>query len=179
MLWTSPLITYHVRCFRSLLFFVIHELYTHSLLVALVTKASAVEWLTDYLKGLTHQTVLIVSHDTAFLENVVSDVIHYEQRPVWGPYRRLVHYKGKMSDFVKLQPQAKHYFELATTDNLNFNFPEPGRLEGVKTSTQKFLEMEHVDFRYPGAKENTLTDINLKMSLSSRVVVLGANGRYR
>ena len=82
--------------------------------------------------------------------------------------------KGKMSEFVKLQPQAKHYFELATTDMLKFEFPEPGRLEGVKTSTQKFLELEHVDFRYPGADKNQLTDVNLKMTLSSRVVVLGA-----
>ena len=100
-----------------------------------------------------------------------SDVIHYEQRDVWGPYRRLVHYKGKMSEFVKLQPQAKHYFELATTDALKFDFPEPGRLEGIRTSTQRFLEMEHVDFRYPGKDKNQLTDINLKLTLSSRVVV--------
>jgi elongation factor 3 len=137
---------------------------------------SAVKWITDYLCNLEHPTVLIVSHDTTFLENVCTDVIHYEERAVWGPYRRLVHYKGRMSDFVKLQPQAKHYFELAATDNLKFEFPDPGRLEGVKTSTQKFLEMEHVDFRYATANKNTLTDINLKMSLSSRVVVLGANG---
>lgn len=81
-----------------------------------------------------------------------------------------------MSAFVELQPQAKHYFELATTDALQFKFPDPGRLEGVKTSTQKFLEMEHVDFQYPGANKNTLTDINLKMTLSSRIVILGANG---
>ena len=79
-----------------------------------------------------------------------------------------------MSEFVKLQPQARHYFELTTTDMLKFEFPEPGRLEGVKTSTQKFLELEHVDFHYPGADKNQLNDINLKMSLSSRVVVLGA-----
>ena len=123
---------------------------------------------------MTHQTVLVVSHDTEFLENISSDVIHYEQRDVWGPYRKLVHYKGKMSEFVKLQPQAKHYFELATTDKLKFDFPEPGRLEGIKTSTQKFLELEHVDFRYPGQDKNQLTDINLKMTLSSRVVILGA-----
>ena len=70
---------------------------------------SAVKWFTDYLLTLKHQTVLCVSHDSAFPENVCSDVIHYEQRDVWGPYRKLVHYKGKMSDFVKLQPQAKHY----------------------------------------------------------------------
>ena len=80
-----------------------------------------------------------------------------------------------MSEFVKRQPQAKHYFELSTTE-LKFKFPDPGRLEGVKTSTQKFLEMEHVDFRYPGADVNTLTDVHLKMTLSSRVALLGANG---
>lgn len=42
---------------------------------------------------------------------------------------------------MKKQPQAKHYFELATTD-LKFIFPDPGRLEGIRTSTQRFLEME-------------------------------------
>jgi len=138
---------------------------------------SAVKWLTNFLCGLGHQTVLCVSHDTTFLENVCTDIIHYEQRSIWGPYRRLVHYKTKMSGFVKLQPQAKHYFELATNDDgLKFDFPEPGRLDGVKTSTQKFLEMENVDFKYPGAEHNQLTGVNLKMSLSSRVVILGANG---
>jgi elongation factor 3 len=135
---------------------------------------SAVKWITDFVCSLTYQTTLTVSHDTTFLEATSTDVIHYEQRDVWGPYRKLVHYKGKMSEFVKLQPQAKHYFELATTDMLKFDFPEPGRLEGVKTSTQKFMELEHVDFRYPGQEKNQLTDINLKMTLSSRVVVLGA-----
>jgi elongation factor 3 len=138
---------------------------------------SAVKWITDYLCALEHQTVVCVSHDTTFLENICTDIIHYEQRSVWGPYRRLVHYKTTMSGFVELQPQAKHYFELATSDDgLKFHFPEPGRLEGVKTSTQKFLEMEKVDFRYPSAEANQLTDVNLKMSLSSRIVILGPNG---
>jgi len=134
-----------------------------------------VGWLEDYLKGLQHTTVLIVSHDTPFLENVCSDVIHYEHRPQWGPHRKLVHYAGKMSAFVKKQPQAKHYFELATTD-LKFVFPDPGRLEGIRTSTQRFLEMEGVNYRYPGAEKDTLTDIHLKMTLSSRVCLVGANG---
>merc|ERR1719287_448601 len=106
-----------------------------------------VGWLEDYLTGLTETTVLIVSHDTAFLEKVCSDVIHYESRPQWGPHRKLVHYAGKMSAFVKKQPQAKHYFELATTD-LKFVFPDPGRLEGIRTSTQRFLEMEGVNYRH-------------------------------
>jgi len=49
-------------------------------------------------------------------------------------------------------------------------------LEGIKTSTQRFLEMENVSFRYPGAETDQLTNVALKMSLSSRVAVLGANG---
>eukprot|EP00584_Thalassiosira_punctigera_P004160 CAMPEP_0172527988 /NCGR_PEP_ID=MMETSP1067-20121228/2501_1 /TAXON_ID=265564 ORGANISM="Thalassiosira punctigera, Strain Tpunct2005C2" /NCGR_SAMPLE_ID=MMETSP1067 /ASSEMBLY_ACC=CAM_ASM_000444 /LENGTH=750 /DNA_ID=CAMNT_0013311827 /DNA_START=44 /DNA_END=2296 /DNA_ORIENTATION=+ len=134
-----------------------------------------VEWLEYYLKGLKNTTVLIVSHDTPFLEKVCSDVIHYENRPQWGPHRKLVHYAGKMSAFVKKQPQAKHYFELATTD-LKFVFPNPGRLEGIRTSTQRFLEMEGVNYRYPGSDADTLTDIHLKMTLSSRVCLVGANG---
>jgi elongation factor 3 len=137
--------------------------------------SKTVKWLEDYLMSLKETTVLIVSHDTQFLENVCSDVIHYEQRPQWGPHRKLVHYSGKMSSFVKKQPQAKHYFELATTD-LKFVFPDPGRLEGIRTSTQRFLEMEHVNYRYPGNDKDTLSDINLKMTLSSRVVLIGANG---
>jgi len=137
---------------------------------------SAVDWITQYCQNLQNQTILVVSHDTTFLENVCTDVIHYEQRDVWGPYRRLVHYRSKMSEFVELQPEAKHYFELATTDAVKYEFPEPGRLEGVRTSTQKFLEMEHVNFKYESRDRNTLTDIHLKMTLSSRVAVLGANG---
>eukprot|EP00581_Thalassiosira_minuscula_P028945 CAMPEP_0183757706 /NCGR_PEP_ID=MMETSP0739-20130205/5942_1 /TAXON_ID=385413 /ORGANISM="Thalassiosira miniscula, Strain CCMP1093" /LENGTH=746 /DNA_ID=CAMNT_0025995207 /DNA_START=18 /DNA_END=2258 /DNA_ORIENTATION=+ len=134
-----------------------------------------VGWLEEYLIGLKNTTVLIVSHDTPFLEKVCSDVIHYENRPQWGPHRKLVHYAGKMSAFVKKQPQAKHYFELATTD-LKFVFPDPGRLEGIRTSTQRFLEMEGVNYRYPGNDVDTLTDIHLKMTLSSRVCLIGANG---
>lgn len=144
--------------------------------------------MTDYLNGLSHQTVLCVSHDVAFLDDICTDVIHYEKRDVWGPYNKLVHYKGNMADFAK-HPQSKNYFrqlakEKGPLGNLNrddddmlkFVFPEPGRLDGIKTSTQKFIEMENVDFQYPGTDRNQLTNINLKMSLSSRVVVLGANG---
>ena len=131
-----------------------------------------------------------MSHDVAFLDNTSTDVIHYERRDVWGPYNKLVHYKGNMAEFAK-HPQSKSYFrELAKEqgplcnfnrgeedDNmLRFHFPDPGRLEGIKTSTQKFIEMENVDFQYLGSDKNQLTNINLKMSLSSRVVVLGANG---
>jgi len=140
--------------------------------------AGTVQWLVRYLlEDLNDTTVICVSHDTPFMERICSDIIHYEQRAVWGPYRKLVHYGGTMSAFVEKIPQAKHYFELSNEDGqLKLKFPDPGRLEGIRTSTQKFLEMASVDFAYPGATTNQLTNVNLKMSLSSRIAVLGANG---
>ncbi|GMI44094.1 hypothetical protein TrCOL_g9238 [Triparma columacea] len=131
-------------------------------------------WLTTYLNSLTDTTVITVSHDTPFMEDLCTDIIHYEKRDGWT-HNKLVNYKGKMSQFVEKQPQAKHYFELATAD-LKFVFPQPGRLEGIKTSTQKFLELSNVAFRYPSSDHDTLQDVNLKMTLSSRVAVVGANG---
>ncbi|GMH74786.1 hypothetical protein TrST_g5925 [Triparma strigata] len=135
---------------------------------------ATVKWVTSYLTTLTDTTVITVSHDTPFMEELCTDIIHYEKRDGWT-HNKLVNYKGKMSQFVEKQPQAKHYFELSTAD-LKFVFPQPGRLEGIRTSTQKFLELGNVDFKYPMNETNTLTDINVKMTLSSRVAVIGANG---
>lgn len=136
--------------------------------------SKTVAWLTDYLTTLNDTTVITVSHDTPFMEKLCTDIIHYEKRDGWT-HNKLVNYRGKMSKFVEKQPQAKHYFELATAD-LKFVFPQPGRLEGIRTSTQKFLELSKVDYRYPTSNHNTLTDVNIKMTLSSRVAVVGANG---
>lgn len=39
---------------------------------------ASVAWLTQYLQSQQEVTCLIVSHDTLFLDNVVTDIIHYE-----------------------------------------------------------------------------------------------------
>ena len=39
---------------------------------------ASVAWLTQYLQSQKEVTCLIVSHDTLFLDNVVTDIIHYE-----------------------------------------------------------------------------------------------------
>jgi elongation factor 3 len=36
--------------------------------------------------------------------------------------------------------------------------------------------MENVNFRYPGQGKDQLTGVTIKMNLSSRVALLGANG---
>ena len=57
-----------------------------------------------------------------------------------------------------------------------FKFPEPGFLEGVKTKDKAILKMIKMGFKYPGADTNTVSDISLYCTLSSRVIVHGANG---
>ncbi|CAM9911023.1 unnamed protein product [Ectocarpus sp. 6 AP-2014] len=60
----------------------------------------AVKWLTDYLTGLKDVTVICVSHDTGFLEDMVTDVLHYETL-------KLVPYHGGLKHFISLKPEAK------------------------------------------------------------------------
>ena len=117
----------------------------------------------------TKATVLIVSHDTGFLDNVCTDIIHYESQ-------KLVRYPGNLSNFVAQKPEAKSYYELASTGGLTFKFPNPGRLEGINSNTRAIARMENVDFTYPGKAEKQLSDVTCQLCLGSRVAVLGANG---
>jgi elongation factor 3 len=67
-----------------------------------------VAWLEEYLCGLSEMTCMIVSHDSGFLDNVCTDIIHYEEK-------KLVYYKGNLSKFVERVPSAKSYYTLAAT----------------------------------------------------------------
>jgi len=127
-----------------------------------------VAWLQNYLIGLKDVTAMIVSHDSTFLDAVCTNIIHYENR-------KLRTYRGNLSEFVKLKPEARSYYELAATP-MSFRFPEPGFLEGVKTKDKAILKMLKVGFRWPGNDKNTISDVSIYCTLSSRVAVLGANG---
>jgi len=58
---------------------------------------NAVIWLDTYLQG-WKKTLLIVSHDQSFLDNVCTDVIHLDNQ-------KLVYYKGNYSRFKKMYEQ--------------------------------------------------------------------------
>ncbi|OUM52313.1 hypothetical protein BVG19_g1490 [[Candida] boidinii] len=126
-----------------------------------------VAWLVNYLKtcGITS---IIVSHDSGFLDNVVQYIIHYEGF-------KLRKYKGNLSEFVKRVPSAKSYHELGASD-LEFRFPEPGFLEGVKTKQKAIVKVSNMTFQYPGTTKPQIADINFQCSLSSRIAVIGPNG---
>ncbi|KAJ3102877.1 hypothetical protein HDU96_009478 [Phlyctochytrium bullatum] len=127
-----------------------------------------VKWLEDYLISQTNVTCLIVSHDSGFLDNVCTDIIHYERK-------KLVYYRGNLSEFVKIKPEAKSYYTLSTT-NLKFTFPPPAFLTGVRSNTKAILYMTNVCFQYPGANKKSLNDVSVTVSLSSRVGIIGHNG---
>jgi ATPase subunit of ABC transporter with duplicated ATPase domains len=129
---------------------------------------SAVAWLVNYLQSTPDLTCLIVSHDTKFLDDVVTDIIHYEQL-------KLVYYRGNMTAFVEIKPEAKYYFDLSG-ETLSFRFPLPERLDGVNSLSRAVLKVDNVTYTYPGASVPTLRRASAKVSLGSRVAVTGANG---
>jgi len=126
-----------------------------------------VKWLEDYLKA-SPCTSIIVSHDSGFLDNVCQHIIHYERF-------KLKRYRGNLKEFVKKCPSARSYYELGASD-LEFTFPEPGYLEGVKTKAKAIVRVNKMEFQYPGTPKPQITDITFQCSLGSRIAVIGPNG---
>ncbi|SGZ38029.1 probable Elongation factor 3 [Hanseniaspora guilliermondii] len=126
-----------------------------------------VAWLVNYLNtcGITS---IIVSHDSGFLDNVCQYIIHYEGL-------KLKKYKGNLSEFVAKCPTAQSYYELGASD-LEFKFPEPGFLEGVKTKQKAIVKVTDMTFQYPGTSKPQISNISFQCSLSSRIAVIGPNG---
>lgn len=128
-----------------------------------------IAWLENYLKTHPDITSLIVSHDSGFLDNVTTDIYHYE------PGKKLGHFKGNLAAFVKVRPEAKSYYTLSAS-NVQFKFPPPGILSGVRSNTQAVIRMTNVNFQYPKAPKPSLSDVSCKLTLSSRVAIIGPNG---
>ncbi|EKJ67699.1 hypothetical protein HYE68_002302 [Fusarium pseudograminearum] len=126
-----------------------------------------VKWLEEYLKN-SACTSIMVSHDSGFLDNVCQHIVHYERF-------KLKRYKGNLAAFVARNPSAKSYYELGESE-IEFSFPEPGFLEGVKTKAKAILRATHMSFQYPGTSKPQISDISFQCSLGSRIAVIGPNG---
>ena len=128
-----------------------------------------VKWLQEYLKSHIEITSLIVSHDSSFLDEVCTDIYHYE------PGKKLACYKGNLAAFVKQKPEAKSYYTLSAS-NTQFKFPPPGILAGVRSNTRSILRMTNCSYTYPGASKPSLHNVSCQLSLSSRTAIIGGNG---
>lgn len=127
-----------------------------------------VKWLEEYLRSHTEITSLIVSHDSGFLDNVCTDIYHYEQK-------KLVCYPGNLAAFVRVKPEAKSYYTLSASQ-VQFRFPNPGILTGVKSATRAVIRMQNCTYSYPGSTKPSLSDVTCALTLSSRTAIIGANG---
>eukprot|EP00887_Chlorella_sp_A99_P000212 scaffold13.g212.t1 len=123
-----------------------------------------VAWLEQYLTSKVDISSMIVSHDSGFLDTVCTDIIHYESRKL-----------GNLSEFVKVKPEAKTYYELSAATT-RFKFPEPGFLDGIKGKSQSIVKLSGAAYAYPGAAAPQLVDVSVRCGLGARVAVLGANG---
>ncbi|KAF8748850.1 elongation factor 3 [Rhizoctonia solani] len=112
-----------------------------------------IAWLENYLTSLKTCTSIIVSHDSGFLNNTITDVLHLNRF-------KIKRYRGNLEAFVKAVPEAKSYYTLEAAEDYKFKLPDPPLLEGVKTKEKSLLKMRKVG----------------SISLSSRVAVLGPNG---
>ena len=127
-----------------------------------------VKWLEEYLKSHTEITSLIVSHDSGFLDNICTDIYHYESK-------KLVCYRGNLAAFVRQKPEAKSYYTLSASQ-VQFKFPNPGILTGVKSATKQIIRMTDCTYTYPGASKPSLQGVTCALTLSSRTAIIGANG---
>ncbi|KAN0061900.1 translational elongation factor EF-1 alpha [Thecaphora frezii] len=128
-----------------------------------------VKWITDYLANLTTATAIIVSHDSQFLNNVCTDILHLNRF-------KIKRYPGNLDAFVKRVPEARSYAELNTGDDYSFKLPDPPLLDGVKTKEKSLVKMRDIHFQYPGTPEPQLKGVSMQLSLASRVAILGPNG---
>jgi len=122
----------------------------------------------NYLLSLDQVTSIIVSHDSKFMDDVCTHIIHFEER-------KLKTYIGNLAAFVVKVPSARSYYEFKS-EKLKFIFPKPTSLEGIKSKGRPILSMSNVSFTYPGGAKQVLYDVSVKCTLSSRIAVIGPNG---
>ena len=111
---------------------------------------------------------MIVSHDTAFRCGVRTLFIT-------SP-KNLVRYRGNLSEFVAKVPAAAAVLSARGIVYADMPSQAPGRLEGINSTTKAILKLDGATFTWPGQDQPTLVDASCKLTLGSRVVVLGQNG---
>jgi ATPase subunit of ABC transporter with duplicated ATPase domains len=159
----------------------------------------SVAWLSRYLVSLARSTLMVISHDPYFLNEVCTDIIQYSAQ------RTLEYYPGNFADFreaKKLTDQDSEALLLGNEVDLGetpdipadevdsglaltaaaldkqakITFPIPGKLQG-HSAAKAVVEMKDVCFAY-NEEEGPLIlkSISCKVTLSSRIGIVGANG---
>jgi len=127
-----------------------------------------VAWVKNYLNSLTDVTAIIVSHDSGLLNDCCTHILSIENL-------KLRTFKGNLDEFAKVSPDIRAYFSLKASSK-TFKFPQPGPIDGVRSKGKALMKMNDCTFTYPCNDTPTLFNINVQVSLSSRVACIGENG---
>uniref|UniRef100_A0A673L0Z7 ATP-binding cassette sub-family F member 1-like n=1 Tax=Sinocyclocheilus rhinocerous TaxID=307959 RepID=A0A673L0Z7_9TELE len=156
---------------------------------------NAVIWLNNYLQS-WKKTLLIVSHDQSFLDDVCTDIIHLDNQ-------KLYYYRGNYREFLyiclmspKGTPEAEKQTKDAQTRKqqkvkkkgqeeesheatellkrpreytVKFTFPNPPPL------SPPILGLHSVDFGYAGQKP-LFKNVDFGIDMDSRICIVGPNG---
>ena len=107
----------------------------------------------------------MVSHDSSFLNNTITDVLHLNRF-------KLKRYRGNLEAFVKAVPEATSYYTLEAAEDYKFKFPDPLLLEGVKTKEKSLLKMRKVGFQYPGTPAQQLYSDTIQAMYSDTIHIV-------
>ncbi|CAE7022584.1 NEW1 [Symbiodinium natans] len=162
--------------------------------------SQAVAWLVNYITcDLAGSTSVVVSHDAAFLDQICTDIIHFDES-------QLKYYKGNFNEFRKqvqlrdaqelLQVRSRGAREQPSTTvpeatkaegkipksgetsgtPVRVGLPVPGKVEGLTSSRKPVIELKDVSFRYLMASEYILQHVYGKVTAMSRIAIVGPNG---
>jgi len=129
-----------------------------------------VAWVENYLINLKDVTSVIVSHNKGVLNKCCTHIINIEN------FKLSIH-KGNLTDYTHINPNALSYFAMTSNSGLKFKFPEAGFIDGVKQAGAVLMRLENVSFQYPTGLANVINNVNIKVSMASRVGCVGRNGQ--
>jgi len=138
----------------------------------------SVDWLADYLQGLTSSSCIVISHEPRFLNKICTDIMSYQDK-------KLVYTEGNFDDFVISKGIKKEDIEALLSGNLSLdtakesdNSEEEGSDEGQKEGKERRTSVAapvngppKISFPIPGSVEGVKS--------SSRAVVELKNVCFR
>ncbi|AYV78352.1 MAG: uncharacterized protein Edafosvirus10_27 [Edafosvirus sp.] len=156
---------------------------------------NATIWLTNHLSKSTDNTLIVISHNIDFLDEICTDIIHLEDQ-------QLSYYKGNYTNFkasyqlklsaienewTKLQKKIKEWKKKGKTKEeieelmKKNNVRQPlkpyivkMKFKEVSDLGNKIIDLKNITFGY---NEKTLLDqINFSVELKSRITIVGYNG---
>jgi len=161
----------------------------------------AIAWLQDYLvREGKQRTALIISHDAKFLNYACTDIIHFTGDG------KLVYYEGNFDAFrAKSHIDGKDAEEVlqvrgrkgdtgdsaldggvGEADNATapepasgedeMKFPIPGKVDGLGSLSKPLATVTNLNFRYFEDSPYVLKDVTVKLTMNSRIGVIGRNG---